>query len=621
MCGIAGYIGNGNKEILERMIDTLKHRGPDDRGVFVRKDVGLAHSRLSILDLSPSGHQPMSNEDETVWLTFNGEIYNYLELKNSLNGKHLFKSQTDTEVIIHLYEEVGEKVFEMIHGMFALAIYDFKKEILFLGRDRMGKKPLYWMNFRQGIAFASELKALFEHPEFQKSIDLESLNKYFTYEYIPAPRTIFKKILKLEAGHYLKFNKSGLIQNDYWGLDFEPKSININDNIKSLESEISRSVKERLVADVPVGIFLSGGIDSSLIAYYTNLYSKDRIKTFSIGFRDKSFDESSYARSMADFLKSEHHERIFDPDDCLAILPEVIEKLDEPMADASILPTYLLSKFTRENVTVALGGDGGDEIFAGYDPFVAHKLASLIEKIPKILLKVVYRLVLLLPTSFNNMSFDFRLKKLISGFLVEKKYRNQVWMSAFDDKERKQLFNEKINRKIYSQNVFDDVDRHLKKSNINQFIDRVSLEFQRLYLQNQILTKIDRASMFNSLEVRSPFLDTKVVELANHLPVNQKINGLNTKHILKIIARGKIPDHIINRKKKGFGIPIAKWINDQLKPLVLEELGSKNLEKIGLFNVSYVQDLLSQHFSKKKDNRKQIWTLLVFVLWWKRWYK
>jgi asparagine synthase (glutamine-hydrolysing) len=381
------------------------------------------------------------------------------------------------------------------------------------------------------------------------------------------------------------------------------------------------AVKDRLVADVPVGVFLSGGIDSSLIAYYAKRNSLDKIKTFSIGFADPSFDESSYARTVANRLNTEHYERIITADECIKLIPEVANLLDEPIADASIIPTYLLSKFASEHVTVALGGDGGDELFVGYDPFIAHKFVWFYEKIPRFIRNMFELVVKYLPTSFSNMSLDFKIKKFLSGFNGEKRYRNQRWLGAFERSERSQLFNNKVWKSVENLNEFEDIDTHINKSDSKDFFDNLILEYERMYLMDQVLVKVDRASMFNSLEVRAPFLDTRVVELANRLPIDFKLHRLERKHILKKLMLGRIPKEIIFRKKKGFGMPIARWISGDMKQFVIDILGRQSIEEMNLFDPNYVEKILEDHFANRKDNRKQIWTLLMFTFWWRKWFK
>ncbi len=620
MCGIAGFCGKGSEEILNRMIDSVSYRGPDDRGILVENNFGLAQRRLSIIDLSPSGHQPMKNEDGSIWTVFNGEIYNYKDLKSELKLKHDFKGTSDTEVMIHLYEEIGEEMFSRITGMFAIALYDKKKKKLFLARDRIGKKPLYWSVVNGTLIFGSEIKTLMEYPSFKKEVDLVSLNKYLSYEYIPTPRSIFKDTYKLEPGTLLTWDGNKINKEVFWKPTFLPKVEYFDKSLEALDSALSKAVKDRLVAsDVPVGVFLSGGLDSSTVAYYAKK-SGQKVKTFSIGFKESSFDESEYAKEVADYLGTEHHEKILSVDDGKNLILKIGQSLDEPIADSSIVPTYLLSKFTRENVKVALGGDGGDELFSGYDTFLAHKLFPIYKAIPSIIRKkIIEPAINLLPTSFSNMSLDFKLKKFISGFDVDEKYRDQVWLSSFDHDQKKELLKEEIWQKVGDLNEFDDVDGYVSNSDANSFFDETTLSYERLYMMDQVLVKVDRASMMNSLEVRAPFLDTNVVDLANHLPTDFKIKGFERKYILKKLMEGKLPNSIIYRKKKGFGMPIGEWLRGSLKPLLDDYLGEVNIKKMNLFNYNYINKIVEEHLSGKKDNRKQLWTLLVFAIWYRKW--
>jgi len=623
MCGIAGYSGKGSEAVLEAMNTSLKHRGPDDEGlkVFQKKDtsVGIAQRRLSIVDLSPAGHQPMANEKKDVWVVFNGEIYNHHNLRNELQQKHTFKGKSDTEVIVHLYEEIGEAVFSKLEGMFAIALYDTKKDMLFLARDRMGKKPLYWSLQEGTLLFGSELKALMVHPNFAREIDLNSVNKYFQYEYIPTPHTIFKNTWKLEPGTVLVWNGKKIRKTTFWEPTFLPKNTSFEKAKEELDEALTNAVSSRLEADVPLGVFLSGGIDSSAVAYYATKTSKHKVKTFSIGFKEESFDESPYARLVAEHLGTEHHEEILSVQDCLKLIPEIGEYLDEPVADSSIIPTYLLSRFTREHVTVALGGDGGDELFCGYDTFLAHRLASWYEYVPPFVRKLIAKSVRLLPTSHSNMSLDFKLKKSTKDFEGNPNYRNQRWLGAYGHDERHKLFSEEVWDAVGHKNVFEDIDRYLKNADSHDRYDELGLVYERMYMIDQVLVKVDRASMMHALEVRAPFLDTHVVDLANHMPSSFKLRGTVRKYILKKLMEGKLPKEIIYRKKKGFGIPIGAWMKDELRPLLEEHLGKTSLDKIGIFNTEYVEKLVQDHVEGKSDNRKQLWTLLVFVLWWERW--
>ena len=628
MCGIAGYFGSGNQEILAKMTNALRHRGPDDEGFYLDGPIGLGHRRLAIIDLSPAGHQPMTNDSQDIWLVFNGEIYNFQELRLELvNQGYKFRGNSDTEVIINLYAAIGVEAFKKLNGMFAIALYDARQDKLILARDRLGKKPLYWGIFGTTLIFGSELKALLQHPDCRREINLESLNKYLLYEYVPTPHSIFKGIYKLEPGHYLSYDGRKVVKTKFWDIIFELRITNyelrIEEVINELDKRLNEAVRTRLVSDVPLGIFLSGGIDSSTIAYYAQQNSVKPIKTFSIGFKEDSFDESKYARLAAKHLGTEHYEKILSAKDSLDLIPRIADLLDEPLGDASILPTYLLSEFTKERVTVALGGDGGDELFCGYDTFPAEKFAAIYEKIPIFIRqKIIEAIALNWPVSFKNISFDFKLKKFIAGGGEKNILRRHAsWLGSFSRERRAQLFAPEVWRELQAVNEYEELDAY--EANVREQPDwnKLIYAYLRTYLMDDILVKVDRASMGNALEARAPFLDFQVVDFVNNLPLNLKIRGLTTKFILKKLMQDKLPPQIVRRPKKGFGIPLAQWLTADLRPLLDELLSEGYLRRQGLFNSVFVSKLVKDHIERRADNRKPLWTLLCFQLWQKRWLK
>jgi asparagine synthase (glutamine-hydrolysing) len=637
MCGIAGIVTNNNQpvdaSVLAAMTDSLVHRGPDDRGVQCLSGpdssglhAGLGHRRLSIIDLSPLGHQPMTNEDRTLWISFNGEIYNYRELKTDLLSKgHHFTSETDTEVILHGYETYGTEICSKITGMFAFALWDCKKGSLFLARDRFGKKPLYYSLTKNGFVFASELKALRFCPGTSLSLDINSLSHYLAYEYVPVPLSIYKNIYKMPPGTYLIYNgKTDILIKQYWNISFSnisSKKQSDKEVCTTILDMFGSAVKKRLMSDVSLGAFLSGGIDSSaVVAFMCDIIDSRQVKTFSIGFEDKSFDESSYARSVAKHFNTDHHEKIFTAQAMLDILPEVWNFIDEPFADASVLPTYMLSKFTRETVTVALGGDGGDELFAGYDPFLAHKLAHMYEKVPSLLTKKLFEpIIARLPVSANNMSLDFKLKQFVKGMNYPLSIRNQAWLGAFTPEQQQQLFSDRVRDELGSCDVYRLINDARNSCIFRDWIDEITFMYEHFYMGEDILTKVDRASMAVSLEVRTPFLDTEFSEYVNSLQSTHKLRGLTRKYILKKALEQKLPKEILYRKKKGFGIPLTKWLREDLRPVLEETFSEERIRLDGLFNYRYIQQLMQEHFNGQKDNRKQLWTLLMFSKWKERW--
>jgi len=612
MCGIAGFIGIGNKEMGQKMIQSIRYRGPNNQNVFHNENVCLAHARLSIIDLSESANQPMFSDDKKIAIVFNGEIYNFQELKSELiaSGKYAFHTTSDTEVLISLYREHGINMLKKIHGMFVFAIYDFTSNELFLARDRMGKKPLYYSVCSDNtLVFASELKAVMSHTSVKKELNLEALNQYLTFDYVPTPATINKGVNKLQPAQYLIFSNGKIKQQEYyWKHNFAiNKSITFDEAKLQLDILLSDATRVRLMSDVPLGVFLSGGLDSSAVAYYAQQNSKQTIKSFSIGFDDKSYDEQEYAMQVAKHLGTDHAFEILTPSKSLELLEEIFPILDEPFADASIIPTYFLSKFTRKSVTVALGGDGSDELFAGYPTFISDKFKAPLMILPKPFISAMVKAANLLPASDANISFDFKVKQFLRGFAGNDNSIHQLWLGSFLPHEKGQLFKKVITDTLVDKSGLSVINEYFEDPNIKDEFSKTVNYYYRTYLLDDILVKVDRASMYNSLEVRAPFLDTKVVEFANSLPENFKHKGLNGKYILKKTMEGKLPDNIINRPKKGFGIPLSDWIRKDLKNRVEEIL----LVEDRYFNISYIKNLLAEHHSGKQNHRKLIWNLYV----------
>lgn len=624
MCGITGivsYKAIDETEIVN-MTNTLAHRGPDDTGFKLLHShnsnlcCALGQRRLSIVDLSEAGHQPMCNEDERFWITFNGEIYNYLELKKDLLIKcHKFNSNTDTEVIIHGIEEYGVRFISKLNGMFAFAIWDNLKGELLLVRDRFGQKPLYYSNVNGKIVFSSELKAIIEDKDFIKELDFQSLSDYLQFEYLPQEKTIYKNVKKLLPGNYLIFNNDGIKIEKYWDVDFSEnmlyKHLSEEEICELLRHKFKKAVNYRLMSDVPLGVFLSGGVDSSaIVATLFEMIPSKNIKTFSIGFEESSFDESSYAEKVAGIFHTDHHHQKLSSKSMIEILPEILEKLDEPFADASIIPTYLLSKFTKNYVTVALGGDGGDELFAGYDPFLANYWAEKYRFLPRYISeKFISPLVNCLPVSEKNMSLDFKAKNFLNYVYHSPVFRNQLWLGSFSFSQQNSLLER-----------LDSADPLLKiKVPKNLSVENSLLwHYQKYYLPEDILTKVDRASMMVSLEARTPFLDVEFAEFANSLAFSLKFKNLTRKYILKKAFENKLPKSILYRNKKGFGIPLTKWIKNDLKKEIEHYLSPSFVKKQNLFSYEFISKIFNQHLVGLKDNRKQIWTLYMFQKWYEK---
>jgi asparagine synthase (glutamine-hydrolysing) len=634
MCGIVGFVTSKvsdipDYEILRRMREILAHRGPDDLGEYFRPldDQGpfvfFGHRRLSIIDLS-GGHQPLSNEDGTVWVIFNGEIYNFKELRKKLEILgHKFITSSDTEVIAHAYEEYREECFKHFNGMFAIGIWDELNHRLILARDRLGKKPLYYASINETFLFASELKAILAYPHFPREIAPLSLMKYLFYEFIPCPHTIFNDARKVPPASYLIWERKRVEIKEYWSpfnLEEEKKNLPEREVEYRLLELLKISVKRRLISDVPLGVFLSGGIDSSAITALAQEEVPGKVKTFSIGFEDPSFDESKYASMVSEFLGTEHFEQRMTPKDLLDIVPNLPDILDEPMADASILPTYLLSKFTRQYVTVALGGDGGDELFAGYPTYLAHKFARKYELFLSKLHPAVRFLGNLLPVSDNNISFDFKVKKFLSGIGYPDGIRNSVWLGSFSFSDIERVVSPEVLKEFDRTGLTEEIGSYEKAFPFKDSMTLLQYLDLKLYLQESILVKVDRASMASSLEVRAPFLDYELVEFVTGLPPGLKLKGLTSKYILKKAMKNLLPNEVIQRKKKGFGVPIAKWVKGRLKNLFEDLLSPNRIKREGFLNPEHVTSLLQDHLHNTKDNRKQLWTLLIWELWVNRYH-
>lgn len=616
MCGIAGFystIGNaGHDQLIRAMTATLTHRGPDDEGYYVQGGAALGFRRLSIIDLK-TGHQPMSNEDGTVWTVFNGEIYNFQELRRELIVKgHRFVTASDTEVIVHLYEEEGENLFTRLDGMFAAAIWDTLRRKLILARDPMGKKPLHYARTADGIVFGSEIKALLKHPSVSKAIDTAALATYMQTEWIPAPDTIYSQIRKLPPASMLVYANGECSVTPYWQMPYDAPKYDLSESeaADTVRDLLQGAVRKRLISDVPLGVFLSGGIDSSSVAAMM-VRCGGKVQSFSIGFDDPEYDESPYASSVARHLGTDHQVHRFNEQTLLASLEEAVSVSDEPFADPSIVPTYILSRFTRTKVTVALGGDGGDEIFAGYPTYRAHQLHGWYRAIPSAGRSLLSRAVSHMRVGTGYFTADFKARRFMRGAGFDLPERHARWMSAFLPEELGGLM------KLPA----DDTDRlaSLYRNAMNlRFADPREAPLYldaRHYLADDVLVKVDRASMAVSLEVRAPLLDKVLVEFVCRLPYRMKLKGSCGKYLLKQALRGILPDEIITRRKQGFALPLSRWFRKELKPLTERYLNPARLAAENFFDPEAVSRLCAEHADGKADHRKSLWTLLSFQIW------
>jgi len=595
----------------------MVHRGPDSEGLFVTNGAALGMRRLAIIDLV-TGEQPAFNEDKSIAVVLNGEIYNYREIRADLEKRgHTFRSASDTEVLPHLYEEYGDGMMRELNGMFAFALWDSRRRRLLIARDRFGEKPLYWGVFDKTLLFASEPKVLLANPAVHPSLNLEALRQYLSFDYVPAPFSIYEGVNKLPAAHKLVLEDGRVEVSCYWRLNYNTLTPvpNEKDAARQLQDLIADSVRMRLVSDVPLGVLLSGGVDSSAVAALAVRASSEPVKTFSISFAESSFDESVYARSVAKFLGTDHHEERLSANLAANLVNEIGAWMDEPFSDPSLVPTYLLSRFTRKHVTVALGGDGGDELFAGYPMYVGHRWAEIYKRFPQLVRNgVIEPLVRLLPVKTKNLSLDYKALKFVTGAKYDTVARHHVWFGSFTPEEQEQL----LTRDALAE-TDGDIYRHAREMMEEcaepDLLKRMQNLDTRLYLAEDILTKVDRASMAVSLEVRAPFLDPRVAEFAASLPSNYKLRGHKTKYILKKAVDELLPRFVTRRSKKGFGVPVAEWLKFKLRPLARDLLSPERVRRAGVFNPDYVARLQDEHERGIANHRKLLWTLLMFELW------
>ena len=630
MCGIAGWINlenkssqNGGEAVLHAMCERMKHRGPDSEGLWLENQVALGMRRLSIIDLA-TGEQPVYSEDKQIVVVMNGELYNFREVRARLEKRgHKFETNTDTEILPHLYEEYGDAMLEHINGMFAFALWDKRREKLLIARDRFGEKPLYYGVFNGKLVFASELKVLLENPSVKTEINTDALRQYLSFDYVPAPASIYKGIYKLPAAHFLTVEKGEVKTRRYWNLTWHKNGStpSMEKAAEDLRELLADAVRMRLVSDVPLGILLSGGVDSSTVAAFATQFSTEKVKTFSIGFEEDSFDESKYARQVANHLGTEHYEDRLSVEKAADLISEIGMWLDEPMSDGSLLPTFLLARFVRKYVTVALGGDGGDEIFAGYPMYFGHKVANLYGKIPRVLRNAfIEPVVNNLPVSTKNLSFDYKAKRFVRASKYDTVTRHHSWFGSFSIDEQQNLLSKDVLSKT-SNDIYRGAKELLEICDAANEIEQMQFLDINFYMAEDILTKVDRASMAVSLEVRAPFLDPRVAQFAAGLPLEYKLKGNKGKYILKKAVEPLLPKAILQRPKKGFGIPIAEWLKQRLNPLMHDLLAPDRLKNQGLFDAAFVQKLIKEHETGAASHHKQLWTLLVFQLWFDNFFK
>ena len=626
MCGICGVVGQADEQLIKTMLARIAHRGPDDEGVYIadtstQQRVGLGHRRLSIIDLSAAGHEPMSDASGRIWLTFNGEIYNFKDLRGELEGLgHRFTSNTDAEVIIYAYLEWGRECLTRFNGMFAFAIWDSRDESLFLVRDRLGIKPLYYADTPAGFAFASEIKALIAIPGTERSVDLAALDQFMTFLWTPGPRTAFRGISKLPPAHYLLYRNGKGEVAEYWDVEFEENdSVTESEWVERVRDQIGRSVRAQMLADVPLGAFLSGGVDSSSIVALMSSVSESKPTTYTFGFRSEDLrydileDDVKYARLVGERFATDYHEAYLEPR-VMELLPKLVYHMDEPVADPAIITSYLICRSARERLTVLLSGMGGDEVFAGYPRHSAVKIAEAYNLIPSFLARPV---VDALPGGRpGRLTALFRnTKKLARSAALPERERYLGFGTYFTETEKSELYTGELASAAREFDAYAEHHRYFDRVAEEDFVNQMLYVDMKTFLPCLNLTYTDKTSMASSTEVRVPLLDHELVELAGRIPAGLKLKGLTGKYVLKRAAEAWLPREIVHRKKAGFSAPVRAWLARDLRDEVEDLLSESNIRSRGYFEYGHVRRLIDENLSGREDNALKVFQLLTLELW------
>lgn len=622
MCGICGVIARQgarpvSQSLLHHMNNTMQHRGPDDAGHYLDEQAGLAMRRLSIIDLS-TGHQPIANEDQTIWIVFNGEIYNHQEIRQRLEQKgHVFATKSDTEAIVHAYEEYGDDCVTHLNGMFGFAIWDTRRRRLLLARDRVGIKPMYYHASPHHFIFGSELKAVIAHPHTPRDIDFTALDQFLTLEYIPSPHSIFKHIHKLPPGHrlILEDGREPRVES-YWNVQFSSQTMRDEEYIEALTDLIRDAVDIRLMSDVPLGAFLSGGIDSSTVVSFMSELMDTPVRTFSIGFGDPTYNELPYARMVAEAFGTQHHEEFLEAD-INELAMRLVSHFDEPFGDFSIFPTFLVSEVARKHVTVTLSGDGGDELFAGYDTYVAQRMdRQFYGRLPSWLRRHAFpRMLDIVPPQPSKKGLINKAKRFVEGGALPDAWQHTRWMMFMHAPDKMQLYNPQVRDALNGNSPGALIERYFAQAAIAEQLTQQQYVDVKTYLVDDILVKVDRMSMAASLEARVPLLDHRIVEFALNLPPHLKLNGNETKAILRRVVEPRLPEAILKKPKEGFSIPLKHWLRAELRPLLSDLLSPDTVRRRGYFNPHTVSKWVNQHMAREANHSHRLWALMVFELW------
>lgn len=624
MCGVAGKLFFDSRrkvepDLLHRMNRVLTHRGPDDFGVYRQGPIGLAHRRLSIIDLSPAGHQPMPNARGDVWITYNGEVYNFLELRGELERQGVvFRSRTDTEVILALYERYGMDCVSRLRGMFAFAIWDGRNRSLFLARDRLGKKPLFYYYDHDKFLFASEPKAILQDPTVPSQADPLAIHHYLAFGYVPSPLSAFQGFHKLPPAHYAVVQDGKVRVERYWELRYGPKlRLSEAELCEKILADLREAVRLRMISDVPIGAFLSGGIDSSTVVALMSECSSGPVKTFSIGFEDEEYNELPYACLVAKWYGTDHHEFIVKPD-AVGVLPDLVWHYNEPYADSSAIPTYYLARMTRQHVTVALNGDAGDENFAGYQRYLGLKLATWFDRLPYGFRRGMETMANRSPDIGNPRGLYRRARRFLSAECQEPRRRYLRWIGFFPNSWKQELYAPAFADAMRPYDSSDLLVSAFERAVGADMVDATLYADVQMYLPDDLLVKVDIASMAHSLEARSPMVDHRFMEFAASIPSSLKLRGQITKYILKQAVRKLLPAEVIDRPKMGFGVPINRWFRQELREMAYDTLLSRRALDRGLFRQAYLQRLLDEHMNGENGWHPQLWCLLMLELWFQR---
>ena len=627
MCGICGILrvgpsaGEIDPLLIERMTESLVHRGPDDRGVWRDDRIALGHRRLSVIDLSPNGRQPMGNEDGSIQIVYNGEVYNFRELKERfrlVEKGHVFRSRTDTEVLIHLYEEIGVEMVRELNGMFALAIWNANDQVLHLIRDRYGIKPLFYQRDEQFFRFGSEIKAILRDDRVRRKPSLQALHDFLTFDYIPGVQTAFEDIFEVPPGQWMTIHPGGDVHgNQYWDLSFEVDASMEEETVTNRTLELlDRSVKRRLIADVPVGVLLSGGLDSSAVVAVMKELTSDPFHTYSVGFEDPSFSELPDARIVAKRFETIHHEVTVTPQMVRDLLPGYLKFIDEPYADGSAIPTYYVCQRAKEDVVVLLSGEGADEAFAGYETYAAYQVARYARRVPRWLRhNVLLPLVSRLPASDKRLSIDFRMKRFLGGLDLSPPEAHLWWRIVLTEAEKLELYTPEVLEQLTpepSDRHFVEAFERLARGDV---LSRLLYIDSRVFLPDDLMIKNDRMSMAHSLETRLPMTDPELTEFMAKVPSHFKLRGLRKKYALYRAMRGRLPKSTLRKKKLGLEMPYSRWLKNELRDFLLDHLSPERLAATGIFRPEPVQRLVDDHMAERVDNGRALWGLLNYVMW------